>query len=465
MVLGARINSTGNNDTIVDLIMGAPGFDLPSRDNAGKVSVLFGGQSLLRFAEIDLALSQDDLRVIGQSPGDELGWAAAGADIDNNNGNDIIVGAPFNDPVAGRTDAGKVYVILAAVADVPPVNQNPMVEVTEPNGGENIAGGSQFDITWTASDPNGDDTLQRFEVRLSTDGGATFGTIITSNVPGTDDTFTWNVPLGLNTDLARIRVIAFDNAGGQAQDDSNANFSISDTGVTVTLTTPNGGEDLRFGQMFNITWSVPDELAGQVTGFDLFLSTNGGVSFGIPIAFTGPLQPALATGAREFTWTVPPACVDQARVLVVARLVTGSSSIDSSNANFRIGEPGPTITTDNITLNDSRTRLILRTSQPPTGSLVRFVRGVTVEISDASGQFFQPNKIKFKQNGAKILTKGNFNGMELTNFFPDQAVRTLRVTNPTCGVTVLQVRREGGRLVVVTTAQSVPTTGERVVWP
>ena len=85
--------------------------------------------------------------------------------------------------------------------------------------------------------------------------------------------------------MARIRIIAFDTAGGQDQDDSNANFTITDN--TVTVLTPNGGEMLRFGQMFQITWDVPAALTGQVDGFDIFLSTNSGATFNIPIAFQG----------------------------------------------------------------------------------------------------------------------------------------------------------------------------------
>ncbi|HWP44491.1 MAG TPA: hypothetical protein VNO14_14695 [Blastocatellia bacterium] len=469
-VRGARVNTTANNDTIDDLLMGAPGFDASGRPNAGSVSVIIGGQSLLMFNERDLDLDQDDIRVIGQAAGDELGWAIAGADIDNNNGGDLIAGAPFHDvvsPPVNRDNAGRVYVLLAQPGDLPPINQNPTVTVTAPQGSENIAGASQFNITWTASDPNGDETIQRFEIRLSTDGGLSFPTIITSTVPGSARNFTWNVPLGLNTTMARIRVIAFDNAGGQGQDDSNGNFSISSIGVVVTVTAPNGGEDLLFGQMFTITWSVPDSLAGQVDGFDIFLSTDGGANFNTSIAFNGPLEPALPTGAREFQWTVNPICTSQARILVVARLINGTSSIDASNGNFSIGEPGPTLNPNNLNTSENGAKLILRTAAPAGGGPeVRFLAAVMVELSNQDGTaFFQPNKIRIKQNGRKLVTKGNWNGQPLSAIFPDGAVSTLRVTNPTCGDTALQVRREGNDVVVVTTALPAAQPRQTIHWP
>jgi FG-GAP repeat protein len=469
VVAGAVVNTTGNNDTVADFLIGAPGFDAtsPTRSNAGEVSVIFGGATLLLFAERDLAIGQDDIRVLGAAAGDELGWAVGAGDLDNNRGGDLIMGAPFRDAqvtqAVTRPNAGQVYAILAAPADVPPLNQAPTVTVVAPNGAEVLVGGATFNITWTASDPNGDATIQRFEIRLSTDQGATFNTIIAPNLPGTARTFTWTVPIGVNTTLARVRIIATDNAGAQGQDDSNANFAITDVGVTVTLTAPNGGERLSFGATFNITWTVPIAIAGQVTGFDLFLSTNGGTTFPVPIAFTGPLAPALPTGQRSFAWTVPSICTDMARVLVVARLVNGSESTDGSNANFSISEPGPTLNPGNMSVNGAN--LVLRTTQPATGTEIRFREGVIVEITNAAGVFVRPNKVRIKGTGGKLVTKGSWNGVGFNEFFPDQATRTLRVINTPCGITELRVQRQGNNLVVVTTAQAQGISTDQPVWP
>jgi hypothetical protein len=460
-----QVNTTGNNDTVPDVLVGVPGFDHTGRPDSGAALVFFGGSSLTFLPTRDLALGQDSIRVVGQAAGDELGWAIAAADINNDRGGDLIVGAPFADvnvaPAPVRTDAGKVYVVQAAASDIPPLNQNPTVTVTDPDGGETLASGSNFTITWTASDPNGNDTIQRFEIRLSTDAGATFNTIIASNVPGADRSFVWSVPPGINTVNARIRVIAFDNAGGQGQDDSNENLAITDNTVTVVF--PNGGENLRFGQTVEITWSVPTALTAQVGGFDLFLSTNGGVTFNIPIAFNGPNNPAIAAGIRTFTWNITGAsavCTSTARVQVAARLLNGTTSLDQSDANFSIGEPGPTIDTSAMTLTTGNTRLSLRTIPPATGSEIRFLQGVMVEISttEAGTTFVMPNKIKFKGTGGKLVTKGSFGGQSLDALIPEGQIRILRVKNPTCGITQLRVRRVGSRL------ETVPSTTSFIVW-
>lgn len=465
-VATGQVNTTGNNDTIADVLVGVPGFDHTGRPDSGATLVFFGGSSLTFVLTRDLALGQDDIRVVGQASGDELGWAIAAGDVNNDRGGDLLVGAPFADvviaPAPTRTDAGKVYAVLAAAANIPPLNANPVVVVTDPDGGETLPSGSTFPITWTATDANGNETIQRFEIRLSTDAGATFNTIISSTVPGADRTFQWNVPPGINTTMARIRVIGFDTAGGQGQDDSNGNFSITDN--TVTVLTPNGGEMLRFGQMFQITWDVPASLTGQVDGFDIFLSTNSGMTFNIPIAFQGPNNPALDAGERTFTWTISGAsavCTSTARIQVAARLLNGTTSLDQSNADFSIGEPGPTIDTSAINLTSNNTRLTLRTAPPAMGTEVRFIQGVMVEISTTQDgtTFVMPNKIKFKGSGGKIVTKGGFNGQSLDALIPEGAIRTLRVKNPTCGITVLRVRRVGSRLELAPlTAQSL------IVW-
>jgi glycosylphosphatidylinositol phospholipase D len=447
-----RINTTGNVDALPELIVGSPG----AQSGKGTVSALYGGAALTLINARDLAIGQDDLRVIGQAASDELGWSIATADIDANQGGDLILSAPFANtpPPAGSTrdNAGKVFVLFAVSDNIPPANQPPQVQVTAPNGAETLTGGQNFNITWTASDANGDNTIQSFEIRLSIDGGTSFNTIIASNVAGTARTFAWVVNGGINTNSARIRVIARDSAGATGQDDSNANFTITDPGVSVHLLTPNGGEALKFGQVFRITWEVPAAAEGQVKGFDLFLSTDGGATFPISIN-SDPITPPLGPAIRLYDWTVQNnLCTTQARVLVIATSSTGTRSRDSSDANFSISGFGPTIDTASMELDETASRLVLRTIQPPVGSEIRFAESSVVELSttDAGTQFFTFSKpFKFKKEGRVILTKGTINSQDLAAFFPDGATRILRVTTPPCGVTTLKIRRQGLTVVVV----------------
>jgi hypothetical protein len=454
-VAAGVVNTQGNTDTVPDILIGAPG----AQSNKGTVYILFGGSNLLRFPGRDLLLAQDDARITGVAGGDEFGSAIAVGDLDKNQGGDIAASAPFADVqiVQGvtRTDAGKVYALLAPAAVVPPQNQNPTVTVTAPNGGETVSGGATFSITWTASDPDGDNTIQSFEVRLSTDGGTTFNTIIASNVVGTARSLLWNVPAGLNTTTARIRVTVFDNAGGSAQDASNANFTISDAGVVVVLTAPNGGETLRWDQVFKITWAVGAGLEGSVRGFDLFYTTDNGATF-TSITPVNPTQPALGSAIREFNWTVPHLCTSTVKVAVRTTSITGATSSDLSNANFSIFELAPNIDTTSIVI--SRPKEL--DFQLVAGSTPLFLSGVKVEIStDATGTtFVEGGGPKIKSSGTRLVLQKKFNGQRVGDFFPDGASRVIRITNGTCGIVILHVHRVGNQILPDAPAGITTTT-------
>jgi FG-GAP repeat len=447
-VAGGVVNNQNNTDTIADVIVGSPG----ALSNRGSASILFGGANLFVFGVRDLALGQDDIRILGQANGDEFGWALATGDIDENLAGDLVVGAPFFDvPISQgntRQDAGIVYAFLAAATTIPPVNDPPTVVVTAPNGGQVIQGGTNFQITWTAADPDGDATLQAFEIRLSTDGGATFNQIIASNLTGTARSFTWAVPTGVNTATARIRVVAFDNAGAQGQDDSNTNFTITDAGVTVTLIAPNGGENLRAGDNFLIRWAVGTGFENLVRGFDIFYTTDNGGTF-TPITPVNPTQPALVGDVREFNWTVPNICSTNVRVVITATSTSNATSSDSSNAPFSISERGPQLDPAELYFSKGNKRInlwILPNTQP------LFLAGVTLQISndEAGTTFVTVPDVVIKSGGNKIESLGRIGDLRIGQFFPDGATRVLRITNPTCGVTTLRVRRVGQDIVPAT---------------
>ncbi|HXG65191.1 MAG TPA: hypothetical protein VNO70_08785 [Blastocatellia bacterium] len=105
-------------------------------------------------------------------------------------------------------------------------------------------------------------------------------------------------------------------------------------------------------------------------------------------------------------------------------------------------------------MNENGNKLKLRTTQPPVGNEITFAQGVRVEISaDAAGtQFFPFSVVNVSSNSRKLGAKGQINGMDLEDFFPDMAIRILRVTNPECGVREIRVQRNGRSLVQVTTA-------------
>jgi len=207
------------------------------------------------------------------------------------------------------------------------------ITVTSPNGGENWSAGSTYSVTWSIS---GSTTNLSYQyVALSTDGGATY-TNISSALSATTRSFSWSVPSSTSSTRARIRVRAMNAAQYiQAVDVSNANFTISAPVVTptITVTSPNGGENWSAGSTYSVTWSI----SGSTTNLNyqyVALSTNGGTTY-------TNISPVLSATDRSFSWSVPSGTSStQARIRVRAMdAAQYIQAVDVSNANFTISTP------------------------------------------------------------------------------------------------------------------------------
>lgn len=98
---------------------------------------------------------------------------------------------------------------------------------------------------------------------------------------------------------------------------------------TITVSAPNGGENISIGTNFNITWSS----AGAGANVEIHLSTDGGGSFPTVISAT-------TANNGSFSWNTTGApATTQARIRV--RDLTTPTTFDSSNANFTLSAPAP----------------------------------------------------------------------------------------------------------------------------
>ncbi len=119
-------------------------------------------------------------------------------------------------------------------ATVPIDNQPPVVTLTAPDGGEALAVGAPYSITWTATDNAG---VANVDLAYSTDGGATYPNAIATGIANSGS-YSWTVP---NTPTAqgRVRVTAHDIHCSSAADASHADFSIG--GLVITASAGAGG--------------------------------------------------------------------------------------------------------------------------------------------------------------------------------------------------------------------------------
>jgi hypothetical protein len=394
-----------------------------------------------------------------------LGWALAAGDITGTGTGDLLAAAPFasfSSPNA-RSQAGIVYMVPGSVPAPPPppvpTNHPPTVSITAPIGGETLLVGHEFDITWTASDPDGDNTISKFDIALSTDSGNTFNTTIASNFNPSARIFPWTVPSGVTSTRARVKVTVTDNGGLSASSTSPADFTIADHGVSVSLISPTGSQEFKFGQIVNISWSVSAADLPEVAGFDIFLSSDGGVTFPTKIV-TGadPILPALGPAVSSYAWTVPSTCTTMGRLMVVASSKSGAHSSATSTGTFTIDDYGPSVSTKGMQFARDTGQMRLAIGTPSAGPTVAFAPDVSVEVSvdEAGTQFASFSRVKIKRQGNLLITKGSLGGQNPDKFFPDGDTRVLRITNPTCATTKIKVTHVKDSLVFVSSLDSEP---------
>ncbi|HEX6368758.1 MAG TPA: IPT/TIG domain-containing protein [Longimicrobium sp.] len=231
-----------------------------------------------------------------------------------------LVSVTATDTIGQATeDRSNAFFRIVRAADA-----KPLVTVTTPNGGEQLTAGQTVTISWTSSDDKG---LVSHDVRFSVDGGATFQPVVLG-IPGTRQNAMWTVP-DLPTDRALVSVTATDTIGQTTEDRSNAFFTIAgiDRPPTVSVLSPNGGEQLLAGQVARISWNSSDDRG--LASHDVRFSANGGQTF-------QDIALGLPGSARETFWAVPDQPTATALVMVTARDTAGQTAEDRSNAFFRI---------------------------------------------------------------------------------------------------------------------------------
>lgn len=143
---GAWVSSAGdlNDDSIVDLAIGAEGGDPNGRSAAGEVFVVFGAPDLGQGGVVELSSLNGAIGFVIQGAAEldatGVGVSAVG-DVNGDQIDDLLVGAHKADP-GGRLAAGKAYVVLGS-SDIG--SQGP-IDLAEPASAFSIHGIAAGDI-------------------------------------------------------------------------------------------------------------------------------------------------------------------------------------------------------------------------------------------------------------------------------------------------------------------------------
>jgi hypothetical protein len=187
------------------------------------------------------------------------------------------------------------------------------ITVTSPNGGETWYVDEVRSITWTSIGITGD-----ISIEVSRNGGSSWESIISGEE--NDGVFYWQVT-GPATPSAKIKITS--NVYPTVYDRSNSNFNIAGLTQSITLISPNGGEQWVAGDVHDIIWTS-ENITGDLI---LELSLGSGWNFLGVVPNTGILS-----------WPVSNYPTVQAKIRITWQ--EDYDIRDESDGFFTILEPG-----------------------------------------------------------------------------------------------------------------------------
>lgn len=201
------------------------------------------------------------------------------------------------------------------------IAQESQIEVMEPNGGEQLQAGSTTNITWTSTN------VENVKIEYTTNNGASWNSI-TESTPSIGF-FVWEGLPNISSQQCRVKVS--DASDGIPSDISDANFTITNQVVeTLTILTPNGGEEWQSGVAEVIQWQ-----SSGVDSVKIEYSTNNGTTWNV-------VEQSIEN-SDAYTWNPVPDVDDfkRASKIRISDAEDGKP-VDESNGTFTI-KPIPSI--------------------------------------------------------------------------------------------------------------------------
>jgi len=201
----------------------------------------------------------------------------------------------------------------------------PILTITSPSGGENFVAYTYQNITW-----NSNAVSSYVKLEYSVNGGSTWNLI--SNAEYNDGSYNWYVA---NNPSNNCKVRISDYYINTINSISNGNFNISAPQPTITITSPNGGENWTIGTAYTIRWN-----SVSVNNVKIEYTINGGTNWSTIVSSTNSNN-----GNNSYLWNIP----NQPSTKCLIRIsdIANPNIVDFSNGNFTIPPPSITLTSPN----------------------------------------------------------------------------------------------------------------------
>jgi len=240
------------------------------------------------------------------------------------------------------------------------------LQVLDPNGGEILNAGSQYEIKWTSSGFASPTNV--VNIAYSTTGPEPSAWGIIAQNTGDDGSFMWTVP---NVTSSECVILIANSYNGLIKDMRDAEFTI--LSANLELTSPNGGENWQAGTTQTINWTSQNIPDNDVT---IEYSTDNGANYNFIDFFTNN-EPS-----ESYSWEVPNSPSSLCLVRISVTMPPNIPVVDVSDATFTISESGNTpqdsdvtvglgngvsVTFDNVTGAGNTTLDIKYSGAPPPG--------------------------------------------------------------------------------------------------
>jgi hypothetical protein len=223
-------------------------------------------------------------------------------------------------------------------------NLPPTVTLQDNNGqAEDGTWTTTEQITWIASDPDGDDATLDIKAEYSPNAGGSWFTI-EDGVGNNDGLCLWDTSTVADGSNYLLKVTVTDEANVSVSDESDAVFTINNL-PSITISTPDGGEIWMGGSSQTIWWDMSDSY-GNLNDLtvDIYYSTDSGATYPntIVTGLTG-----FSSNPCSYEWNPLP--VIDSNTVKVKTVVTDPfprTSEDTSQSDFTIDSTAPSPATN-----------------------------------------------------------------------------------------------------------------------